>query len=142
MLPYTNENVQFISEGGVGSSVYEIWQRVKGGRVAVYVGEAKILGDRLRDHMQKSEPNPKIRGTDFGMLMISYAPVEGPISRKAVERALWRLYNYIWNDPAGPQGGRVEGLVVLDECFPEAYTINFNGVRQPMLGVSSPVVLP
>lgn len=142
MLPYTKENAQFIIDGGVGSCVYELWQYVKGGRTAVYIGETKDLGTRLNDHMQKTEPNPNIKNADFGKLLFSYALLDGPISRKAVERGLWRIYVYPWNDKDGPQGGRVNGLIRIDEVFPEYYSINFNGVRQPMLGVSSPVFLP
>jgi hypothetical protein len=108
----------------------------------MYIGETKDLSARLVDHAGEAEPNQDIRAADKGALLFSYALVDGPISRKAVERGLWLLYDYPWNDKNGPQGGRVEGWIRLDEYFPDYYTINFNGVRRPMLGVSSPVFLP
>jgi hypothetical protein len=139
---YSLANVQAIRQLQVGSSVYEVWQLEGAVRTAVYIGEATVLADRLADHAGTSEANPHFKSADFSQLLFSYATVEGEISRQAVERALWKLYSYKWNDPAGPHGGRVTGPINLTEHFPEYYTINFNGTRRPMLGVVSPVILP
>lgn len=142
MVPYTEANIEAVKSSGVGSCVYEIWERRDGKRTAVYVGETKALGARLEQHMQDSEENEHLRNADFSKLFFSYAPLTGPIARKTVERALWKLYSYAWNDEDGPKGMGVEGTVSVEEHFPEAYTINFNGTRKPMTGVTSPVTLP
>jgi hypothetical protein len=139
---YSNRNVEAVGQLGVGSCVYEVWESAGDLRTAVYVGESGNLAERLARHGEASEENRCFRGADFSRLLFSYALVPGEISRQAVERALWKLYAYRWNNADGPHGGRVSGQVTIVEHFPEYYTINFNGVRRAMVGVESPVILP
>ncbi len=142
MVPYSENHVAAIESDAVGSCVYEIWRRKERTRTALYVGETQSLGVRLRQHAAEGEANEALKAADRSTLYFSYAEIVGPVARKSVERALWKLYHYPWNDKDGPKGMGVDGLIVLIEQFPAAYSINFNGTRRAMEGVKSPVELP
>ncbi|HEV3339482.1 MAG TPA: GIY-YIG nuclease family protein [Pirellulales bacterium] len=141
-VPLSSASVALISLSGAGSCVYEIWQTDGVYKTAVYIGETDDLGRRLGEHRAQGHPNPHFRHANFDLLSFSYVLVPGQLERQAVERALWKLYMYQWNDADGPHGGRAQGWIRLHESFPEFYSINFNGARCEMLGVVSPVLLP
>jgi hypothetical protein len=139
---YSKANVNLLKAAGPGSWVYEVWELRSELWVAVYVGETDRLGQRLEEHMSEQEENPNFRKADFRRLAVSFAQVLTEASRKDVERALWKLYLYDWNDVNGPKGARGHGTLILDEGFPELYSVNYNGVRRWLETVGSYVPLP
>ena len=140
MLPYDESSIDHV--GDVTSCVYEIWEQRGAGTTAVYIGETKDLERRLREHKGASEQNDNFKRANFDRLYFSYAEIGRHVARKMVERALWKLYQYEWNNENGPTGASTRGVVEIAEEFPEFYTINFNGARRVMKGVISPVLLP
>lgn len=139
---YTSGNIELLKQSPAGSFVYEIWELREQLWVACYIGETDRLGERLEEHVRSRDENPGFLKADFGRLAFSYAPVPTQAFRKDVERALWKLYQYGWNDSAGPQGARGQGTLIVEEYFPEPYSVNYNGTRRWLECIGSYISLP
>jgi excinuclease UvrABC nuclease subunit len=111
--PYNEASVKKFASANSG--IYCIWAKLQGiNRSCVYVGKADVIRDRLLDHLQDNESNPRIKSIIEFPCGFCWLEVSTEAERSGIEKYLYDYYRPICNlvDPGG------KPLVVLLPQYP------------------------